>query len=735
MKRLLGTIGITYLSVLAVAFYFGETVTKVIALISAFLLIAFLVVRRFRSTLFLPVVAAVVLVACVANIAYSAFVYTPVVSKYNGYSGEVTAVLQDEPYRNYGLYYYEFKTVMIGDEQEQVDFVLCFDEQFDFEPFDTVTMNITLSDDTAEKDLSKRCFLVGSFDYGEIPHFSVTTSSKKPLYYYAIKLRQVIRNNLMQVLHDDTFSLCSALLIGDKYALSDSVRLDFNRSGVSHLIVVSGMHFSILVSVFLLCSRKLYKLRMLFVSLAIVFILTYMAVTGFTPSVVRAGIMLTIYASGYFVNREPYSLNSLGVAALFLTIPNPYIVADLGLIYSFATTASILIFAPKLRSKFYIGIKTEELEKSFVKKTKNSTAKFFNTYVIDVLCMNISAFVASLPISIAFFGAVSTMSVVSSFILFLPIQILLILSLFIAFISFIPILSMFLPLFSVIADFLTQFTLPVVSYISSLKFSYVYVIYDFIYLFVVMSVILVLIYLLSRNTIRLRMVSLLITLLLLAGMVSATVMSESITTLNIYSVESGLAVMYKNSDINAVISLDCTTKNTASTIRKLERTVPRINFCSSVSNTSNSANSLDLLCESFAISDILLYDTKRDISLPQTVDNITTPTDVHTVHLSDSAVVTYYKVYDVYIIYLDSVTGSVLILPSVIDASDIPKQYCVADTIVMRECPLNFERLKCDTLIISNSADVSYSIMQYSSSICDRALLTADGDISLRMEV
>lgn len=734
MKRLLGTIGITYLSVLAVAFYFGATITKIIAVISALALLLFLVVRRYRTTIVLPVVTAVVLVACLVNIVYTEFSYTRVVDKYNGYNGEVTAVLQDEPYRNYGLYYYEFETLSIGDEQEKVYFVLCDDEQFNFEPFDTVSINITLSDDASYKDLSKRCFLVGSFDYDEIPHFSVTSSVKKPLYYYAIKLRQAIRGGLESSLSEEAFSLCSALLIGDKYALSNSIRLDFNRSGVSHLIVVSGMHFSILVSFFLFCSRKLYKLRKLFVSLAFVFIFVYMAVTGFTPSVIRAGVMLLIYSTGFFVNRESYSFNSLGVAALFLTVPNPYIVADLGLIYSFATTASILVFAPKLRAKFHLRIKTEKKDSIVLVKIKRIFRKTCNG-IIDVLCMNISAFVASFPISIAFFGAVSTMSVLSSFILFLPIQILLVLSLFVAVLSFIPILRVFMPLLSVAADFLTQFTFSVVTYISSFKFSYVYVIYDFIYLWLVLSIILAVIHMLSHNTIRLRVVSFLITILLLVGMVTATVMSESITTLDVYSVESGLAVMYRNNDTAAVLSLDCNTKNTAHTISKLERTVPRINFCSSVSNTTNSANSLNLLCESFAISDILLYDTKRDVSLPQTARNIVTPADVHTVHLSDSAVVTYYKINDVYITYLDSITGSVLILPSVIDASNIPDEFVVADTIIMRNCPKNLQCLKCDTLIISNDASVSHNIMQYAYSICDRVLLSADGDISLKMEV
>ena len=88
-----------------------------------------------------------------------------------------------------------------------------------------------------------------------------------------------------------------------------------------------------------------------------VFVMIYMALTGFTSSVIRSGIMMIIYLIGKEFFYESDSLNSLGIAALFMCLPNPYASGDIGMILSFSATLGIIILYPVLSD--YVLKKTE----------------------------------------------------------------------------------------------------------------------------------------------------------------------------------------------------------------------------------------------------------------------------------------------------------------------------------------------------------------------------------------
>ncbi len=729
MKRLLGQIGITYLSVLAVVFYFGQKCAVILAILSAILFVIFLAVKYTRKTIYLPVIACVALIACLANIIYTNCVYEKTVEMYSNTSGQAVVTLKEEPYKNYSTYIYRFNCSSIDGEECDFDFIASHDDLLNIEPFDCVKMEVSFDDRVNAECLSKKCFLRGNLGY-ELPEFEYV-ESKSHVYYYAIQLRRAIRSALSDTLSKDAFSLCSALLIGDKYALSNSIRQDFREAGVSHLVVVSGLHFSILAGGFFYLANKLRRYKYFFLSAGVLFILLYMSVTGYSPSVMRSGVMLFVYALGLSVSREPYSENSLGAAALVVTLLNPYSVGNVGLILSFASTFSIIKLSPGISRKFYYRNKNEENSLHNSPKIIRKAKK----YVVDLLSMNISAYAVSVPLSVLFFDAVSTMSILTTFLLSFAIELLLIFSFVLSLLYFIPIVSLVLPIFSVIIELLTRFVLSIVCFVADLGFSYVHVTYDFVYVFIALSLLLFIFTLIIKFKEKTRVFAFSCVFMFLAGYLSALILSGTTSSLYVYDVENGSAVMYSDNDVNAVLSFDCNKANASDTISKIENTVSDIDFCSSVTDTTNSLNCFNKLNEAFAISDVLVYDTKRTVSLPDTVENVVAPSDVYTVTLSDHSTATYVKINGEYIIYLDTEKGSVLILDSVTNALDIPERYRYADTIVMRECPKSFEKLSCDTLIVSMSEEYAHSIMVLAYSISERVLLTADGDIRMIMEV
>ena len=115
----------------------------------------------------------------------------------------------------------------------------------------------------------------------------------------------------------------------------------FRKSGVSHFIVVSGLHMSVVGMCFPFILRKLLKNKFLYVFGSCAVIVLYMGITGFSPSVVRAGVMFIVYVIGMLFNRKPDSFSSLGLAVLILTAENPYAGGNIGLLLSVTATLGI----------------------------------------------------------------------------------------------------------------------------------------------------------------------------------------------------------------------------------------------------------------------------------------------------------------------------------------------------------------------------------------------------------
>ena len=105
-------------------------------------------------------------------------------------------------------------------------------------------------------------------------------------------------------------ALVSALLLGERDLLPDKLRLDFKRIGISHILALSGLHLAILslgVGKLLSLLKVKKKARLVII---ILFILIYMALTGFSVSVCRAGIMI-IVSTCFFNSSRPTSACSI----------------------------------------------------------------------------------------------------------------------------------------------------------------------------------------------------------------------------------------------------------------------------------------------------------------------------------------------------------------------------------------------------------------------------------------
>jgi len=139
--------------------------------------------------------------------------------------------------------------------------------------------------------------------------------------------REGVHKSIVRKIHAlwiwEDAALMDAAVVGESAFLTPSTRVDFQRSGTYHILVVSGMNVSILAFVVFWVMRRLRLSEFLASALTVVLCIGYAFVTDVGPPVWRAVLMLTVYLGVRLLYRERSMLNALGAAALVVMAADP----------------------------------------------------------------------------------------------------------------------------------------------------------------------------------------------------------------------------------------------------------------------------------------------------------------------------------------------------------------------------------------------------------------------------
>lgn len=136
-----------------------------------------------------------------------------------------------------------------------------------------------------------------------------------------------------------------ALLLGDKKHLDEEDASNLAEVGLSHIMAVSGLHCCFLAA---LISALLGGRRRLCCAVTIPFVFLYAFVTGVTPSILRACIMITMGMLAPLAGRQNDPPTSISFALLLILLKNPFAIASISLQLSFSAVAGIIWLTPKL---------------------------------------------------------------------------------------------------------------------------------------------------------------------------------------------------------------------------------------------------------------------------------------------------------------------------------------------------------------------------------------------------
>ncbi len=256
------------------------------------------------------------------------------------------------------------------------------------------------------------------------------------------RLRAGLSAKLQSEMSEKTGGFAASLLLGDKSVLDDSVSRDFRTLGISHVLALSGTHLTLL---FYGLSRLIPDKRRVMKPFVIcTLVILYMALTGFSASVTRAGIMFIMAVLGMSIGRKTDSFTSLSVSVFLICLFCPWAPFDVGLQLSYLSVVGLII-GSELVNKLPVDRET-----------------FFGRMLVKL----IPAFTVPsviLPLMWLYFGSVSLVSPIANLILvpiasaFIPVSAVLLI------LSWVP--GLFVPLSSV-TDVLINGFLRIAEYVA-----------------------------------------------------------------------------------------------------------------------------------------------------------------------------------------------------------------------------------------------------------------------------
>ena len=255
-------------------------------------------------------------------------------------------------------------------------------------------------------DYAKYLAVKGIYALVNYPEIEVLEKGEYPsilsvAYGKILDVKHKLRGVAFRHLSPPESIILGALTLGDQSRLTQDMKDLLNRTGLRHIIAISGQHVVILTAMLmaLLLGAGLWRKQAILFSA--ILITVFIILSGAEASAVRAGVMGSMLFAGQYMGRMQDSLRLLVFAATLMLVQNPLLLLyDVGFQLSCLAVLGIIISF------------------DFFKKVLAKTS--FAPWVRDIVAMNFSAQALTLPILVYNFGYVSLAGVLTN-ILVLPI--------------------------------------------------------------------------------------------------------------------------------------------------------------------------------------------------------------------------------------------------------------------------------------------------------------------------
>ena len=708
MPRPFAVIGISYFLTLAILSILSDKLVYIILALSVICCIIAVLIEKFKSPAVFSFAGISILLACLSFFFVQEVSYKPAISLAGTdarISGEIVSIEQPES----GKARYLIKTDSVNGKPLKIKIRLTSSYIIDANSYDSVVAQAKIyvlgdKDQDSIRFYKAKGVFLGA--YSDTEPLLVPSNSKPPIYFIQTA-RLALLDSLNQLLPNENGGLLSALLFGDKTYLSDETVSDFRDIGVSHIVAVSGLHLTVFLFAFIYLIERIRIQKRVVSILAFVFIILFMATTGFSASVLRAGFMLLVIQTGKMVNKQADSLNSLGLAVLLITIINPLAAGNIGLQLSFFATLGIVTSQKYFKRPFEKAV--NNIHSDILRK---SVILFLDTIVITV-----SASLFTFPVILISFGRVSLITVLSNALLLYVSTPAMILGAMSAILFKIPFMSVLAYPLSMLAGLFSKFILTVSRLLASVPYASVPIGDKFMYIWFSLSLFMVayaVIVYKQKGKNYLGITSILCMFVLSAGVTTNYLVNRNTVTISVIDIGNASSALITNKTNAALIACG----GDQFTSRKIIDTL----------ETKNNGF-LDLLLiprtastESGAALDIVNNCKIKKIIVPEIDYNLGYLNGITGSEVSRQTetalwnkVKLFYSYNDEYCcVYADiSGTGILFIFYPVTDYSKIPVAFLNSDILICRsKPPADCENINSKTVIVCSDEPVPESLVK-----------------------
>lgn len=150
-----------------------------------------------------------------------------------------------------------------------------------------------------------------------------------------------------KIIPEPAVGLANGLLLGVKSALGDDIETNFRRTGIIHIVVLSGYNVMLVVAFIMFCFSFFLPLRVRLIS-GMLAIVAFALIVGFSATVVRASIMAVLVLLSQSLGRQYDVMRALLLAGFLMIVINPFLlVYDIGFQLSFMATLGLLLIVPE----------------------------------------------------------------------------------------------------------------------------------------------------------------------------------------------------------------------------------------------------------------------------------------------------------------------------------------------------------------------------------------------------
>ena len=249
-------------------------------------------------------------------------------------------------------------------------------------------------DDYADGIVLSAEYLSGMLRLGQSESFRARTA----------RLQAALSRALRKGMAENTGGVLAAMVVGDRSHLTSTLRSAYRGAGLSHVLVVSGLHVTIFCGLLDALPHKERERSRAYRRMRSVLragtALLLVGITGATPSVLRAAVAVWVSSLGVWVGGPADTLTSLGAAGVLMCLGNGYAVYDVGFELSFAAVMGTLAGAEcagRGRERYY---DRKKKRKSRREKPPRAVLLFrrFAGGVWDSLCVSLCASAATFPV-------------------------------------------------------------------------------------------------------------------------------------------------------------------------------------------------------------------------------------------------------------------------------------------------------------------------------------------------